>query len=515
MNRFISLLLFALFSQIAKSQVSQSYMPSVNGPVNAIVRFHDVVYIGGDFTLVDSIPRKNLAAVDANTGILLPWQPDPNNSVTSFLLADNKLIVGGSFDSLAGVKRGAIGIFDLQGNTIIGNDFKFQTSFGDQALFRLNNFIYCADYDSAYNYAIRRFDINTLQKDNSWTSDQINLLGLSSIAIMGNFLYAGGNFDGVNSDFNFRLFCRFNLQTGHLDTSYHVQPGNLNNDWISQILTYQGKLYVVGSFRQIGGVNQYGVAEIDSSGNVTTKSFNCSNSQNYSIFLQGNYLWIGGNSSTIGGNFCPRIAQVNINTGYSSCWDISSSGIFNAYYVSAICVHEDTVYLGTPNISNFFKNFKAFVGNPSYINLGTDTIVCPFSPFTITADTSFQSFQWSTSATTSSILIATPGNYCVTATRSSGCKAIDCYEVLACTGISEIEKEIFSIYPNPFTDEIKITNTKAFGEIIILDLTGKILIRTKSNNGQTKINGAELYPGLYLLNYKNGSTSITKKIVKM
>lgn len=53
-----------------------SFAPQIDGNVNALVLSPDrkTLYIGGNFTTVNGQPRANLAAFDAATGALEPWQ---------------------------------------------------------------------------------------------------------------------------------------------------------------------------------------------------------------------------------------------------------------------------------------------------------------------------------------------------------------------------------------------------------------------------------------------------------
>jgi len=99
------------------------WRPDTND-VMALAVWGDTVFLGGGFTEVrdDTADdefgevRESLAAVDARTGRLLPWQADAvsdTNSpagVTALTVVGDRLFVGGGFTSLAGEPRRRLGV---------------------------------------------------------------------------------------------------------------------------------------------------------------------------------------------------------------------------------------------------------------------------------------------------------------------------------------------------------------------------------------------------------------------
>lgn len=83
------------------------------------------------------------------------------------------------------------------------------------------------------------------------------------------------------------------------------------------------------------------------------------------------------------------------------------------------------------------------------------------------------------------------------------------------TGINENDYLVnnVSIYPNPFTNEIKI-NSSSNGEIILFDINGKEILRKITFGGETKIATENISSGFYLLNYAAGNKTVTRKLVK-
>ena len=86
------------------------------------------------------------------------------------------------------------------------------------------------------------------------------------------------------------------------------------------------------------------------------------------------------------------------------------------------------------------------------------------------------------------------------------------------TGISPTPSlpggEGVAIAPNPFTSSLTLKGTSKKGELILFDITGKEILRIKTFDTETKINTAQLTPGLYFINYKEENKSVNLKAVK-
>jgi hypothetical protein len=76
-----------------------SVAPNVNGAVWSIVTTADAVYIGGEFTSVDGVPRHGVAKLDPATGAVDPAFEAPfgTGRVTDMAMVNGRLIVAGSF----------------------------------------------------------------------------------------------------------------------------------------------------------------------------------------------------------------------------------------------------------------------------------------------------------------------------------------------------------------------------------------------------------------------------------
>ena len=84
-----------------------------NGAVLAMATSGTTVYMGGTFTEVKGVARTGLAAV-SNTGVLQPWDPGADNTVSALTVTPDgsRVVAGGAFDILAGVAEHGLGAVD-------------------------------------------------------------------------------------------------------------------------------------------------------------------------------------------------------------------------------------------------------------------------------------------------------------------------------------------------------------------------------------------------------------------
>jgi PKD repeat protein len=100
----------------ATGAVVASFAPSVSNQVRALAATNSTVFIGGGYGSVNGATRNSLSAVAA-TGSLLPWAPSVaggNVDVWSMVLTpdQSRVVVGGSFTTLNGAAASGMGSLD-------------------------------------------------------------------------------------------------------------------------------------------------------------------------------------------------------------------------------------------------------------------------------------------------------------------------------------------------------------------------------------------------------------------
>ena len=93
----------------------------VDGPVHALALAGDTLYLGGPFTSVNGSiaslkrDRRNLAAVDATTGLARDWDPDADSAVNALTVAGDTVFAGGDFGMVnRTTPRQRLAAFDAQ-----------------------------------------------------------------------------------------------------------------------------------------------------------------------------------------------------------------------------------------------------------------------------------------------------------------------------------------------------------------------------------------------------------------
>ncbi|HEX3020080.1 MAG TPA: hypothetical protein VHP36_07245 [Chitinispirillaceae bacterium] len=119
--------------------------PNPHGVINAIAACQNIVYVGGEFDNIGGVKRRNMAALDASTGKALNWYPDPNGKIYSIAVSQNIVYVGGDFDSIAGKARAEIAALDAQTGELL--DWNPDLHFNVSCIEISGNTIYVGGYD--------------------------------------------------------------------------------------------------------------------------------------------------------------------------------------------------------------------------------------------------------------------------------------------------------------------------------------------------------------------------------
>lgn len=199
-----------------------------NGEVFSVVYSGNTIYVGGNFTGAiwngHTSTRTRLAAIDAVSGALLPWNPSANGEVRSLAVDGNNVYAGGDFTQINGVARG--GIAEIDGTTAaLNTSFVHSVSGEMRALVTGNGMLYGAGLfttaDGLTRSHLVAYDLTTGALSTAWaptTDDRAD-----SLAFANNVVYVGGKFKQINGVSNPRLRA-LNPSTGAVVTTFKPAP---------------------------------------------------------------------------------------------------------------------------------------------------------------------------------------------------------------------------------------------------------------------------------------------------
>ncbi|MFI5937751.1 hypothetical protein [Actinoplanes sp. NPDC051494] len=179
--------------------------PEFNSTVWALAFRGDVIYAGGSFTEVRSrgrtYARKRLAAFDARTGAILPWNPTANGTVRSLatvVVGHPVVYAAGDFDEISGARRDSLARLDAVSGRL--EAFSHTVSGEVTTLAIGNGRVYAAGSFKAVdgvargNFAAFRHRTGALDRAFRTTVDS----RVRALAVTRTRLYLGGDFHTIN-----------------------------------------------------------------------------------------------------------------------------------------------------------------------------------------------------------------------------------------------------------------------------------------------------------------------------
>ncbi len=228
------------------------------------------IYVGGQFVALDGTPVDNLAAVNAGTGAIESWTPNPGSSVLALAV-------------------------DAGGDTIeAGGDIRF---LGGTPMVNL------AAMNTSDGSPVAGFS-SPLSRTSSFL--------INSLALSGTTLYA------ANSAGSGSLVIAVNGQTGAVDTSF---AGPTMNGYPVALIASGDTLYVGGQFNTIDGSSRQDLAALDLPGGSLDTSFappltyNSSGLGVTALDLVGGTLYFGGNDLDFNGSSTRTVGAVSTADG--------------------------------------------------------------------------------------------------------------------------------------------------------------------------------------------------------
>jgi hypothetical protein len=249
---------------LGTGQVDPTFGPPVDDDVLALALDSGRLYVGGDFLHVGDVIRRRIAALDPATGaVSASFNPGADQSVQDFAIAGARMFVNGRFTGIAGHSRSGIAVLD--------------TTTGD--------------LDPAF--------------------DAVPNGKVDAVLALGSRFYVGGTFTEVSGRSRAGL-AAFDVATGELDASFSPSTnGNVYN-----LATDGAHLFVAGHFTEIGRAFNNAVASLDPVTGEASQAFRLFLDKDaYTLAMVGPKLYIGGEFTKVNETPRNRLASVDTVTG--------------------------------------------------------------------------------------------------------------------------------------------------------------------------------------------------------
>lgn len=312
---------------------------AMNGGVQALAVHDGILYVGGNFNMVGTATRSNLAAIDIATGAVTPWNVSCNGIVNCLLPTPDALLVGGAFSTVAGSIRH--GVCALDYGTALCTPWNPDAGGGGEviALASLGTALYLGGNFSTINSTTRA----SLAAVDITTGDVLDLdvaVGgpVNALCVSEGLLFVGGeyvNFDGQER----RFIAAVDIATGLVDPWTTPEP---EGPVSALSINGMGQLFIGGDFSTAGGVPRRNVAAISmSTGEVLPWRYDVTNGVVNAMCVAADKLFIGGQFSYIGGQYRPNLGAVDLATDEVSDWAPIPNN-----RVNAVAVHGSRLYAG-------------------------------------------------------------------------------------------------------------------------------------------------------------------------
>lgn len=233
------------------------WAPRTNNPVNALAASGTAVYVGGTFSNINGTARARIGAVDTAAGALLTgWNPGATDTVRFLELSPDasKLYAGGRFATVAGVARP--GCAELSASSGAATPFA-PTAGGDVVSLDLSTDgarLWCSTASNrTYAYALGGGSTAP-----SWTTQTSG--DVQAAEDDGGDLYIGGHFSGVKEgtkQLSRPHAASLNTATGTA-TAWNPSVGGSYGVW--ELAVVGDLLLVGGDFDKVNGKTQPGLA---------------------------------------------------------------------------------------------------------------------------------------------------------------------------------------------------------------------------------------------------------------
>ncbi len=268
----------------------------------ALAASGNTIYVAGFFgyfPTIGGVPRNGIAAIDATTGAVLPWDPAPDSYATNLAIDGSTVYTSGYFTTIGGQPRA--GIAALDAGSGLATLWDPGPIYAGGALAVSGSTVYAGGGPPSWLYAL---DAGT-GLPSAWDPAADSFV--RTIVSSGSTVYASGYFGNLGGQP--RLFTgAVDALTG-LATPWDPSP----NDPAPKLLVSGSTVYAGGAFTFIGGQSRSAIAALDattglaSAWNPDAAGYNSVGA----LAADASRVYAGGGFSTICGQILPFLAAID------------------------------------------------------------------------------------------------------------------------------------------------------------------------------------------------------------
>ncbi|MEZ4720461.1 MAG: T9SS type A sorting domain-containing protein [Flavobacteriales bacterium] len=104
------------------------------------------------------------------------------------------------------------------------------------------------------------------------------------------------------------------------------------------------------------------------------------------------------------------------------------------------------------------------------------------------------------------------GEYIVTAMDINGCSIMDTFTIGVAVGVNELNREAFTLFPNPASQKINVTGIEQIKSVIVYDLIGNKVVTLNPRQSTVDIDVTGLSNGTYMVEVISGNDKSYRKV---
>jgi trimeric autotransporter adhesin len=304
-----------------------------NGRVNAVAYLGGTIYLGGSFTQVNNTTRNRLAACNATTGALLPWNPSANNVVRALKVspAGTRVYVGGDFSTVGGAVRSRVAALSPTSGAAFGWSPYVNDQVKSITTSNSGSTVYVGgDFDSAEGAGRRHLaafnatsgNLTSLKPTISNGTGNFATVLAMDVSADGNTLYFAGDFALVNGSSRRNAAA---VSSG-IGTLRAWSPASTAGTTADLTVSASGNTVFVGGRASGGYVQAYGpnaggtpVWNVGTNGDVEA------------LAVSSSILYVGGHFTSVGGGARGHLAALRTSGGSIHPWNPGANGVFGAF----------------------------------------------------------------------------------------------------------------------------------------------------------------------------------------